>query len=196
MKNIFKLMGVALIAGSMMFVACNKDENTDENNNTTPQEETIADGVSVTFDGATWTPEVSHIYAYPQLEAIQMTGYVGEGYPMVKFISYQYGVGEGHGAITSESPYFGDNDEIYSLDYWDATSLFSVSEGETTYYGDWWGKEATLNIKKFDATAMTITAVLDATLFDAMAALVNQTATLDNAPTKTLKVTMGNITME
>ena len=33
MKNIFKLMGVALIAGSMLFVACKKDENNDDQNN-------------------------------------------------------------------------------------------------------------------------------------------------------------------
>ena len=36
MKNMFKMMGVALLAGAMLFTACKKDENTTNNGNNTP----------------------------------------------------------------------------------------------------------------------------------------------------------------
>lgn len=54
MKNIFKLMGLALIAGSMMFVACNKDDegNGGNGNNPTPE----PDGYYITMDGDSWQP--------------------------------------------------------------------------------------------------------------------------------------------
>lgn len=42
MKNIFKLMGLALIAGSLAFVSCSKDE--DEDNH----------AINVNFDGNKW----------------------------------------------------------------------------------------------------------------------------------------------
>lgn len=55
MKNIFKFMGLALIAGSLMFTACKKDE-TDTNNDTTPQEEQPTQGTySLVFDGTAIT---------------------------------------------------------------------------------------------------------------------------------------------
>lgn len=51
MKNTFKLMGLALLAGAMLFTACKKDEeDTDNNTNNT-----VVPAISVTFDGATWT---------------------------------------------------------------------------------------------------------------------------------------------
>ena len=54
MKNIFKLMGLALIAGSMMFVACNNDENDNNNtNNPTPEPASV---INVQFGETTWSP--------------------------------------------------------------------------------------------------------------------------------------------
>ena len=52
MKNIFKFMGLALIAGSMMFVACSKDDkdSTDK----------VA-AISITYQGHTWTADT--VYA-------------------------------------------------------------------------------------------------------------------------------------
>lgn len=56
MKNMFKMMGVALLAGAMLFTACKKDkEETTPATTTTPS-------VSVTFNGTTWTSEVAMDY--------------------------------------------------------------------------------------------------------------------------------------
>lgn len=52
MKNMFKMMGVALLAGAMLFTACKKDETTTNNNaaNNTP-----VSPIAVTFDGTSWS---------------------------------------------------------------------------------------------------------------------------------------------
>lgn len=50
MKNMFKMMGVALLAGAMLFTACKKDENTTNNGNNTP-----TPTVTVTLNGETWS---------------------------------------------------------------------------------------------------------------------------------------------
>ena len=53
MKNIFKLMAVAMLASSMLFVSCNKDEEEENNNNQNP-----TPAVNVIFGGSTWTSNV------------------------------------------------------------------------------------------------------------------------------------------
>lgn len=49
MKNMFKMMGVALLAGAMLFTACKKDKE-DTTTNATPTYT-----VTVTFNGDTWS---------------------------------------------------------------------------------------------------------------------------------------------
>ena len=49
MKNMFKMMGVALLAGAMLFTACKKDKE-----ETTPTPETVVNNAVLTFDGAAW----------------------------------------------------------------------------------------------------------------------------------------------
>ncbi len=58
MKNIFKLMGVALLAGAMLFTACKKDKE-ETNTNTTPVN---VPAVSVNFNGTAWTSNVAMDY--------------------------------------------------------------------------------------------------------------------------------------
>lgn len=52
MKNIFKLMGLALIAGSMMFVACSKDEDNDK--------------IQVTYGEESWSTNDMYVMVYGQ----------------------------------------------------------------------------------------------------------------------------------
>ena len=204
MKNIFKLMGLALIAGSMMFVACTKDdEGNGGNGNNNNQEPAIADGWKVTFGGDAWTPDETMIAAYEAYEAMIFDAYMDNDNNMPEFYAraYQYGQGEENYQINETGDYAGyfveDNKQVLKLDYYDQTALYSVSSqtGETTWFGDWWGKEATLKVKAFDATALTMTAVLDATMFDAYGVFISGTS-LANAETKALNVTMGNVAFE
>jgi hypothetical protein len=85
---------------------------------------------------------------------------------------------------------------FYGVDYYAETYLFSVNQttGDTSYYGDWWAKTATINTTNFDATGLTITTVVNATMFDALDALVNHVG-IENAATKTMTVTVGNCSL-
>ena len=55
MKNMFKMMGVALLAGAMLFTACKKDkEDTTPAGNTTP---VASHAISISYDGNTWNAD-------------------------------------------------------------------------------------------------------------------------------------------
>lgn len=65
MKNIFKLMGMALIAGSLMFVACNKDEEEENNNNNGGNNggnNNTEQSYKISLAGNTWEPGVVRVY--------------------------------------------------------------------------------------------------------------------------------------
>lgn len=201
MKNIFKFLGIALMASAMM-VACGDPEN-ENPTDTTPTVDptpTIADGWKVTFDGNAWTPDVTTAQASASYGATLLDGRMDNdnAMPEVSCLAYQYGQGDADYVIDANGYFTANGRTNMKLDYYDATALYSVSSstGETTWFGDWWGKEATLSIKAFDATALTMTAVLNATMYDALGVFVNQTSTLDNAATKTLEVSAGNITFQ
>ena len=74
MKNIFKVMGVALLACSMIMVSCKKDENSDNGGST------IADGINVTFDGTSWVGTVNNSASYGT--ALQFSAKTAENFPM------------------------------------------------------------------------------------------------------------------
>lgn len=57
MKNMFKMMGVALLAGAMLFTACKKDKE-----DTTPTNTTPTYSVVVTMDGNTWQSNNELLY--------------------------------------------------------------------------------------------------------------------------------------
>lgn len=61
MKNMFKMMGVALLAGAMLFTACKKDKE-----DTTPNTPAVVPAVSVNFNGTEWTSDVAMDYVAAQ----------------------------------------------------------------------------------------------------------------------------------
>lgn len=91
MKNIFKFMGVALIAGSMLFVGCQKDpETTDTTNTNTNAEPEVTYTLTLKVnDGA-----MGSVAANPQKEAykkgdtVVVTATANTGY---KFVSWEDG---------------------------------------------------------------------------------------------------------
>lgn len=57
MKNMFKMMGVALLAGAMLFTACKKDKE-----DTTPTNNVPTYSVVVSIDGNTWQSNNELLY--------------------------------------------------------------------------------------------------------------------------------------
>lgn len=99
MKNMFKMMGVALLAGAMLFTACKKDEETTNTNNTTP---TYA--VTVTYNDATWQSNSNVLYFIDE-DGLNLQASEGENWFAVicgtEAQNYSFGVGNYGVAIGS-----------------------------------------------------------------------------------------------
>lgn len=150
-----------------------------------------ADGINVTFGSDQWTATYFGIPYYASYSLMDILAYQTQGssYPSIDIIATTE---LGTHSEDANANGFMSGESFYNVDYFDQTTLFSVGDnGDTSFYGDWWAKSATINTTAFDATAMTITTVVNATMFDAMTALVNG-AGIPNAPTKTMTVTVGN----
>lgn len=193
MKNIFKLMGVALLASSMLFVACKKDENTDEPN--TPQEETIADGVSVTFNGGqAWANNAGSGVVYFNQSGVLMFNFQAEAnnFPMFDMVTSKLTSGtETEQCQTTgqqQGSFAGGN--MQYCEYYERTRLV---DPDTNYYGDWWATEVTTDIRAIDLTNLTVTAKLSGTMFDAATAFVSSYGGVGfaDAPRADFVVTVG-----
>lgn len=79
------------------------------------------------------------------------------------------------------------------VEYYEETSL---SDG-TFSYGDWWAKSITLNITAFDATSLTVSANVSATMFSALEAFVASAGQVgvEAASTAPLTENINNITL-
>ena len=196
MKNIFKLMGIAVLACGMM-VACNKDNNDDNNGNGgnggnggNQQEEQIPDGIKVTFGETTWTATATSGSYLSEYNAVTVTAFEVEGnlpYFDEAFIGAEVGtVSENASTQDGSLPSGG------WTEYAEQTRL---QDQNGSYYGDWWALESNTEVKAIDLTALTITAKMYGTMFSALEALVNQ-AGVANAPTTTYNVTVGNFSLE
>lgn len=84
-------------------------------------------------------------------------------------------------------------DDFAYVEYYENTYL---SDGQNTY-GDWWGKNITLNVNAFDATALTVSAKVNGTMFSALEAFVEDEGAVgvDAASTAPMTVDVINVKM-
>jgi hypothetical protein len=165
--------------------------NKDEAYTATFESNAPADGINVTFGSDQWTAGYAGIPFYSSHGVMNIIAFKSQdqSYPSIDIL-----------AVTTEGTHSEDAGEnglmagtvFYNVDYYSETSLFTVdAEGDTTYYGDWWAKTATINTTSFDPINMKVTTVINATMFDALGALVNGQG-IANAATKTMNVSVGN----
>ena len=111
MKNMFKMMGVALLAGAMLFTACKKDkEETTPATTTTPS-------VSVTFNGTTWTSEVAMDYTEVGTTN-KFDVFNSDGESIMQFGgSFEHGVARSYGMPPAYVVYWEDVDEEHTIEY-------------------------------------------------------------------------------
>ena len=81
------------------------------------------------------------------------------------------------------------------LEYYDETSLFSASNGDTTYYGDWWAKNATVQFSSLNLNAGTASLTIYATMFSAYEAYIDGDG-IDGASTRSLTISLPNLTFD
>lgn len=158
MKNIFKLMGLAMMA-SALFVACGDDEE---------ETDTVAEGIKVTFKNTTWNGNVNESSYSADHNLVHFAAAeAAEDFPMFDegFLSSEAGtVTESAGAQGS----FAQGSTHTWVEYYENTSLYDG----TNYYGDWWAEQATTTITSIDLTALTVSAKMNGTMFDAKSAFV------------------------
>lgn len=65
-----------------------------------------------------------------------------------------------------------------------------------THYGDWWAKNATVNVTDFDATSLKMTANVNAAMFDVIGAFGEGGTGLAAAPTVPMVVDMTSINLQ
>lgn len=163
MTKYFKLLGIALLATSMAFVSCGDEgENNDPINDPQPPVEEVTPGAKVTFGSTSWDAAAIDAYNMSSYGAITFDAYsepTGEEYPFVMSGIYANAQGTYTDNVTEELGYA--NEKIAYLEYWEA-SYWTLGQYQ---YGDWWTKEATINITEVDLTALTLSMNINATMF-------------------------------
>lgn len=161
MKKFFRFFALAAIAGSL-FVACGDDEEEENGGG-------VAEGIQVTFKDSTWTGNVNECSYNADHNLVQFAAAENaEDFPMFDegFLSSEAGtVTESAGAQGS----FAQGSTHGWVEYYESTSLQDASG---YYYGDWWAEQATTTITSIDLTALTVSAKMNGTMFDAKSAFV------------------------
>lgn len=159
----FKMMGVALLAGVMLFTACKKDETTSTSAAGAP----VAEEITVTFDGSTWTPSYYTCNYNAETSLIDIQAYKTQN--TVPILNLAFDKKERSYSVTIQSTEQSDEDGIYyeitgynkenvkAIKYWE-------EESQETY--DWWAQSATLEVTEFDPTNMRVSVNVDAMMFD------------------------------
>ncbi|MCR5191827.1 MAG: hypothetical protein K6D59_00855 [Bacteroidales bacterium] len=198
MKRIFTIMGVALIACSLI-TSCKDDpeENNDDNNQ--QQQEQIADGVKIQFNGGeAWVPgDISTIEASNNGTNFIVADYFGtaDSYvPGFELYTYQQEVGAQTSTCDDQGQLSSTSGPVI-CEYYEAAYL---QNSQGTVYGDWWAKNVTCDMKAFDLTGMKATFTVDATMFHARQAFVSSYEGFTNgdinaAATASTNVTAGNV---
>ena len=208
MTKYFKLLGVALIATSLALVSCEKpsegnDPGTEQGDPTPdpqpdpdpdPEPPTAGAGsIAVTFGGESWEAVTAVGALYPTqglVLAVALSDEQGQAYPRADVCVYADATGTYTDEMDAASGQY-TSGVISYVEYYQNTAL---TDG-TYNYGDWWAKSLSMNITAFDATAMTMSATVNAVMFDAYAALVDQLG-IEAADTETMVFVANGLQME
>lgn len=194
MKNIFKFMGIALMACSLTFVSCSDDDDptTDPQNPNNPSNP-IADGVSVTFNGESWTPgNIQTVNYASQNGTLLIADYFATAdsyFPGFEMYTYQQAVGSETSTAASSGALSSQSGPVI-CEYYQEMILRNQS-GST--YGDWWAKSVTCNIAAFDLSAMKTSFTVAAEMFSASDAFVPEFQDADGNATANPNYTEGDI---
>ncbi len=197
MKNIFKFMGLALVAGSLLFTACKKDEN--DTTDTTPAEpQTTA---NVTFKGQTWEVGATNT----NTQYVEQYGIMYERLYKVQqqlpYVDIMHSVQPG--TYTSEAIIETNEEEGYT--YVDSYTgmqdmgLYAVEYGEQQQVqgsqsasGDWGLLNGSLKLTAFEISSLTASMELTATMYDFYSWAYALVDNVEDAETADLSVVLNN----
>lgn len=152
----------------------------------------MTNGIKVAFDGTEWTAAGQNAAFYSSASAYDVYAWKvsSSELPIADVASYATTVGTASDTYTTSG--WTNNKFAYIEYYKDG----SVTDG-TYNYGDWWAESATINVTAFDATALTVSAKVDAVMFDALEALGSESGVgIDGATKAPMTVNIANVSME
>lgn len=217
MKNIFKFMGIALMASALM-VSCSKDEKTDTPDNPQPP----ANGCAITWGGTTASTGVTDAYMYSSTNTVYIllaaAGLENDSYtfPLYRF-GFDFDTDPQYGcALTAQYVY---GQQYSGNDLWPTDAIienYYQSQYDQTLgiIGDWWldiytgqVEDFHLTNAQFDATTRTVSGSITVPLFlyedvaGAVASIENPTnddyiAAISQAPQKNLGLVMSNLVFD
>lgn len=182
MKNVFRILSLALVASSMFLVSCKKDEENVSKVTFGDKEWNIAktDGVCYTRYNeiqAGFFADSTNTYPYAYIDAITTRGAYSATFDTAK---YKY------------------NDDILSCYYYSAADqLVNVTvNGQSVQYADFWAKNVNYVVDSFDATGATISFRLTADMFDFYKVYTETHMDVDNAATTKMSIVALNQTVK
>ncbi|MBQ8703547.1 MAG: hypothetical protein IJ524_04160 [Bacteroidales bacterium] len=214
MKNIFKFLGIALMASAMM-VACGEKENTDPTDTTptvnpTPDPTPATASIDVTFGATQWSTDANSA-------ALLYTGYISQynviearvfktaqQYPFFDYTgtitggTYELSATTGiqnEGTDSAYVYYSWPNDASYISIFYADDNYFAYStnsQGNAIYTGDWHPVTAKVTINAFDANTLKTTFSIEATMYDYESWYYMEVNDATDADTKTFKATIND----
>ncbi len=204
MKNIFKFLGIALLASSML-IACGKDNEEDNNGNNptdttpvTPQPQTSA---KVTLGTISWDAAIAEVFTgnYEQYSLNEYYLYKTsqQEFPFIEMMMQAtpgtYNVTAELGQADGYTYYGWQSMDIYDINYFEANVFQSqTSSGQTVYRGDWRPVSAELTVTSFDLNSLTASYNLTATMYDFASWYQDLVTNAEDADTKDLTVAVNN----
>ncbi|MCR5424395.1 MAG: hypothetical protein K6E93_06535 [Bacteroidales bacterium] len=171
MKNVFKFLGIALLASSLVFASCGKDEETEtpgtENNGGNNNGGNGGNGggttYAVNFGIQGWNPQYMNAQWASNALMLAFAKTSSTSYPICQ-ITYSVGEGESvaNGTFNGSPSMEADDQGQVSIGfgsprvwYFESGTWDLSGTSGTIHTGDWWGKTVTMTIANLDATAMT-----------------------------------------
>jgi len=205
MKNIFKIMGIAVLACSMM-VACKPDNNGENNNNNNDDPQPTTPSAKVTFGNHNWDASVAEVYTanYADFGLNEYFLFKEEGaYPFIEMMisaqpgTYQHEAYLGNnteGGYTYYQWQTGQTvDELY-LPLYRVQYFESMNLGQNDLMGDWQPVSANLTVSAYDPNTLSSTFTLTATMYDYYSWYADLVTNAEDADTKTLEIKVNNFT--
>lgn len=97
----------------------------------------------------------------------------------------------GHFSDATTNGYDFQNNIITNVEYYESDAL---DDSDGNIHGDWWGKSVDIQITAFDANNLTISGIINATMFNAIEAFVEGVG-FNNATTTEMTIEMDRITL-
>ena len=175
MKNIFKLLGIAILACGMM-TACGGDdpkpENNDNNGGNGGNTEDNTTSVKVVFNGADQGTMGfiqgihSATYGVTAFDFFSNSQAHNGGHPGVEIYTTLTAPGNGSATLGSNNSLDG---EPAICEFYEQ---YTLTDEQNNPYGDWWAETASINLTKYDATNGVASFTVEANMFNAYEALV------------------------